>query len=38
MKLYRTAGGYIIENHDRFYAASDASWDHLIIRKTSKPI
>jgi 2-dehydro-3-deoxy-D-arabinonate dehydratase len=33
MKLYRTAGGYIIENNDRFYAGADASWDQLITRE-----
>jgi 2-dehydro-3-deoxy-D-arabinonate dehydratase len=33
MKLYRTAGGYIVENQDRFYAGADESWDQLIIRE-----
>jgi 2-dehydro-3-deoxy-D-arabinonate dehydratase len=33
MKLYRTAGGYIIENNDRFYAGADPSWDHLLTRE-----
>jgi 2-dehydro-3-deoxy-D-arabinonate dehydratase len=33
MKLYRTAGGYIIEHQDRFYAVADASWDRLVARE-----
>jgi 2-dehydro-3-deoxy-D-arabinonate dehydratase len=33
MKLYRTAGGYIIEHQDRFYAVADASWDQLVARE-----
>ena len=32
MKLYRTAAGYIVEEQDRFYAGSDATWDHLLAR------
>jgi len=33
MKLYRTAGGYIVEHQDRFYVGGDASWDQLLIRE-----
>jgi 2-dehydro-3-deoxy-D-arabinonate dehydratase len=33
MKLYRTAGGYIVEHQDRFYAGADTSWDQLITRE-----
>ena len=33
MKLYRTAGGYIVEHQDHFYAGADASWDELITRE-----
>ena len=33
MKLYRTAGGYIVEHQDRFYAGADASWDQLVTRE-----
>ena len=33
MKLYRTAGGYIVEHQDRFYAVADASWDQLVTRE-----
>jgi 2-dehydro-3-deoxy-D-arabinonate dehydratase len=33
MKLYRTAGGYIVEYQDHFYAGGDASWDQLVIRE-----
>ena len=36
MKLYRTAGGYIVEHQDRFYAGADASWDQLITRGRSR--
>jgi 2-dehydro-3-deoxy-D-arabinonate dehydratase len=32
MKLYRTAGGYIVEHQDRFYAGSDTSWDQLLTQ------
>jgi 2-dehydro-3-deoxy-D-arabinonate dehydratase len=36
MKLYRTASGYIVEHHDRFYdrfyAGADTSWDQLLTR------
>ena len=32
MKLYRTAGGYIVEREDRFYAGADTSWDQLLTR------
>ena len=32
MKLYRTAGGYIVEHQDRFYAGADTSWDQLLTR------
>lgn len=32
MKLYRTAGGYIVEQQGRFYAAADTPWDQLITR------
>jgi 2-dehydro-3-deoxy-D-arabinonate dehydratase len=32
MKLYRTAAGYIVEEQNRFYAGSDATWDHLLTR------
>jgi 2-dehydro-3-deoxy-D-arabinonate dehydratase len=30
MKLYRTTGGYIVEQQDRFYEGADVSWDQLI--------
>ncbi|MGC2400739.1 MAG: fumarylacetoacetate hydrolase family protein [Acidobacteriaceae bacterium] len=33
MKLYRTATGYILEQHGRFYAARDASWDQLLLHE-----
>jgi 2-dehydro-3-deoxy-D-arabinonate dehydratase len=33
MKLFRTAGGYIVEEQGRFYAGADASWDQLITRE-----
>jgi len=33
MKLYRTTGGYIIEQQDRFYAGANTSWDQLVIRE-----
>jgi 2-dehydro-3-deoxy-D-arabinonate dehydratase len=33
MKLYRTAGGYIVEHEDRFYPRADPAWDELIIRE-----
>jgi 2-dehydro-3-deoxy-D-arabinonate dehydratase len=33
MKLYRTAGGYIIEHDGRFYAGADTSWDQLVTRE-----
>jgi len=33
MKLYRTAGGYLVEHDDRFYGGADASWDQLITRE-----
>jgi 2-dehydro-3-deoxy-D-arabinonate dehydratase len=33
MKLYRTAGGSIVEHQDRFYGGADASWDQLVIRE-----
>lgn len=31
MKLYRTASGFIVEHHDRFYVAENPSWDELIV-------
>jgi 2-dehydro-3-deoxy-D-arabinonate dehydratase len=33
MKLYRTANGYILEHHDKFYAGKDTSWDHLVTHE-----
>src|SRR5271170_5251303 len=33
MKLYRTASGYIVEHHDKFYASGDTSWDQLVTRE-----
>jgi 2-dehydro-3-deoxy-D-arabinonate dehydratase len=33
MKLYRTAGGYIVEHQDQFFAGVDPSWDQLLIRE-----
>ena len=37
MKLYRTASGYLVEQHDRYYAgsdpSSDPSWDRLVTRE-----
>jgi 2-dehydro-3-deoxy-D-arabinonate dehydratase len=33
MKLYRTAGGYIVEHQDRFYPRADPSWDQLVTRE-----
>jgi 2-dehydro-3-deoxy-D-arabinonate dehydratase len=33
MKLYRTAGGYIVEHQDRFYAGEGPSWDQLLTRE-----
>jgi 2-dehydro-3-deoxy-D-arabinonate dehydratase len=32
MKLYRTASGYIVEHHDRFYAGAGTSWDQLLTQ------
>ena len=32
MKLYRTAAGYIVEHHDRFYSGAEP-WDQLIFRE-----
>jgi 2-dehydro-3-deoxy-D-arabinonate dehydratase len=32
MKLYRTASGYIVEHHDRFYADRNTSWDQLLTQ------
>jgi 2-dehydro-3-deoxy-D-arabinonate dehydratase len=32
MKLYRTAGGYLIEDQERFLAGDDLSWDQLVAR------
>lgn len=33
MKLYRTASGFIVEHHDRFYVAENPSWDELIVHQ-----
>src|ERR1700728_1853607 len=33
MKLYRAAGGYIVEHQNRFYGGADAPWDQLVIRE-----
>ncbi|HTZ57625.1 MAG TPA: fumarylacetoacetate hydrolase family protein [Acidobacteriaceae bacterium] len=33
MKLYRTASGFIVERHDRFYVAENPSWDELIVHQ-----
>jgi 2-dehydro-3-deoxy-D-arabinonate dehydratase len=32
MKLYRTAGGYFVEEQGRFYAGNDLTWDQLVAR------
>ena len=33
MKLYRAAGGYIVEHQNRFYGGADTPWDQLVIRE-----
>ena len=33
MKLYRTANGYIVEHHDKFYTGKDTSWDQLVTQE-----
>ena len=33
MKLYRTAGGPVVEEHGRLYAVADEDWDSLVQRE-----